>query len=302
MTRSETVVRTLALVASSMLFSGCASQQTVPQEDRWEGMNRVIYGFNDGVDRVLLKPIATGYRFITPDPVERGVRNVFGNLAYPTVIVNNLLQGKPGAAISDTGRFIVNSTVGVAGIFDVASNIGLEEHDEDFGQTLAVWGVGSGPYVVLPFLGPSTLRDAFGIPADRATNVIEHLERMTPLDSMLEVLRRPGQCIQRPVPVRARGLPAAAQLPDLRRRAAGRGRGLRNRGRFRRRSVARLRVRQYAHSLVSYRKPRQRSAAFSRSSTSLIDAMLRRRSGMFWKCISRTLWFAHVTHSSSSAR
>lgn len=188
MTRSETVVRTLALVASSMLFSGCASQQTVPQEDRWEGMNRVIYGFNDGVDRVLLKPIARGYRFITPDPVERGVRNVFGNLAYPTVIVNNLLQGKPGAAISDTGRFIVNSTVGVAGIFDVASNIGLEEHDEDFGQTLAVWGVGSGPYVVLPFLGPSTLRDAFGIPADRATNVIEHLDDAS-IEDKLTVLQ-----------------------------------------------------------------------------------------------------------------
>lgn len=148
----------LALCAS--LLSACATNQTVPEEDSWEGLNRGIYAFNNGLDIVLLKPLARGYRFITPDPVERGISRVFANMSYPVVIVSNALQGKGKDALSDTGRFLVNSTIGIGGIFDVATPMGMPAHNEDLGQVLATWGVPSGPYVVIPFLGPSTLRDS----------------------------------------------------------------------------------------------------------------------------------------------
>ncbi|MEM1437733.1 MAG: VacJ family lipoprotein [Pseudomonadota bacterium] len=156
----QTIRRPAVLIAlCAGLLGGCATSQTVPTEDSWEGLNRGIYTFNNGVDKIFLKPVARGYRFITPDPVERGVSNVFSNLGYPVVILSNALQGKGKAALSDTGRFLVNSTIGVAGIFDVATPMGMPQHNEDLGQTLAVWGVPSGPYIMIPFLGPSTLRD-----------------------------------------------------------------------------------------------------------------------------------------------
>ncbi|MEL6447113.1 MAG: VacJ family lipoprotein [Pseudomonadota bacterium] len=156
----QTIRRPAVLIAlCAGLLGGCATSQTVPTEDSWEGLNRGIYAFNNGVDKIFLKPVARGYRFITPDPVERGVSNVFSNLGYPVVILSNALQGKGKAALSDTGRFLVNSTIGVAGIFDVATPMGMPQHNEDLGQTLAVWGVPSGPYIMIPFLGPSTLRD-----------------------------------------------------------------------------------------------------------------------------------------------
>ncbi|HEY9036201.1 MAG TPA: VacJ family lipoprotein [Pseudomonadales bacterium] len=134
--------------------------------DPWEPMNRGIFRFNDTLDRYTLKPLAEGYRWITPDPVERGVNNVFRNLQEIRNLINQLLQGKPIEAASDTARFLVNSTVGIVGIFDVASHIGLERHEEDFGQTLAVWGVPQGPYLVLPFFGPSSPRGAVGFTMD----------------------------------------------------------------------------------------------------------------------------------------
>jgi phospholipid-binding lipoprotein MlaA len=130
--------------------------------DPWQGMNRKIQAFNDTADRWVLKPVAKGYAKITPHLVRRGVSNFFTNLTYPLVVVNQFLQGKFHDGASDTGRFIMNTTLGIGGLFDPASGAHLPLHDEDFGQTFAKWGIGSGPYLVIPFLGPSTVRDGLG--------------------------------------------------------------------------------------------------------------------------------------------
>ncbi|MEK7787875.1 MAG: VacJ family lipoprotein, partial [Chloroflexota bacterium] len=135
--------------------TGAANGEQDSSRDPLEGFNRAMYTFNDKFDRYLLKPVAKGYRAITPKPVSKSISNFFRNLHDPGIMLNNLLQGKPGQAASDLGRFLVNSTVGIAGLFDVATKWGLQKHNEDFGQTLAVWGVGDGPYLVLPFFGPS---------------------------------------------------------------------------------------------------------------------------------------------------
>ena len=134
--------------------------------DPFEPFNRAMYTFNDKLDRYLLKPVARGYRAVVPRPVRRGVSNFFSNLREPVVIINNALQGKFGNAASGLGRFLTNSTFGLFGLLDVATPFGLERHDEDFGQTLGVWGVGDGPYLVLPFFGPSNFRDGIGIYSD----------------------------------------------------------------------------------------------------------------------------------------
>jgi phospholipid-binding lipoprotein MlaA len=151
---------------------GCASVpapegSTPPAEqvntrDPFEGFNRAMYAFNDAFDSYLLKPVARVYRFVTPQFVRIGVSNFYSNLRDPGIMVNNLLQGKLVAGASDLGRVAVNTTLGIGGLFDVATHFGLEKHEEDFGQTLAVWGVGEGPYLVLPILGPSNFRDGFG--------------------------------------------------------------------------------------------------------------------------------------------
>jgi phospholipid-binding lipoprotein MlaA len=138
--------------------------------DPYEGFNRSMYSFNMGVDRYVLKPVADGYRFVTPDFMETGVRNFFTNLKGINVVFNDVLQGKFKQGASDTGRFLTNTTIGVAGLFDVASEFGLENNVEDFGQTLAVWGVDEGPYLVLPLLGPTTIRDGGAGIMDRAAN------------------------------------------------------------------------------------------------------------------------------------
>jgi phospholipid-binding lipoprotein MlaA len=155
-------LRAAVLLSVLALAAGCAATpgRTPVGEDPLEGFNRGVYKFNDTVDRAALKPVAKGYRKITPGFVRRGIGNFFANLEYPTTIVNQFLQGKALTGLKDTGRFLLNTTLGIGGLFDVATPIGLEAHDEDFGQTLAVWGVGSGPYITLPFFGPSTLRDA----------------------------------------------------------------------------------------------------------------------------------------------
>lgn len=169
----------IALVAA-LLTAGCASlpapeagkpAQTNP-DDPWEGFNRSIFEFNESFDAWVLKPVAKGYDAVTPTPVRVGVTNFFGNIGDVWVGINNLMQGKPRSAASDLGRFVVNSTMGVGGLLDVASPMGLPRHEEDFGQTLAIWGVGSGPYVVLPFLGPSTARDTGGVSVDLAASPI----------------------------------------------------------------------------------------------------------------------------------
>ena len=131
--------------------------------DPWENMNRAIFKFNTVLDKAILKPVAKGYVKVMPTPVRKGVSNFFSNLAEPTTIVNDVLQGKFKQGAQDTGRFLVNSTVGILGIFDVAKHISLEKHREDFGQTFGKWGAGTGPYIVLPLLGPSNVRDGIGL-------------------------------------------------------------------------------------------------------------------------------------------
>lgn len=154
-----------ALVAITLAVSAGASADS--SQDPWEGFNRAMFSFNDTVDAYFLKPVAKGYRAVTPDPLEQGVSNVFSNLGEVSNAVNGLLQLKFAQAGNDSGRLIVNSTIGIAGLFDVASHMGMEKSEgEDFGQTLASWGVESGPYVVLPLLGPTTLRDGVATPVE----------------------------------------------------------------------------------------------------------------------------------------
>ena len=144
------------------LLIGSVSNVVLANDDPLEGLNRKVFAFNDFMDRYLLKPVAQGYDWVTPKPVDDGVSNVFDNLGEIRNFLNDVLQLKLGRASTDVGRFLVNSTLGVAGIFDVATSMGLERNEEDFGQTMARWHVGSGPYIVLPLFGPSTLRDAIG--------------------------------------------------------------------------------------------------------------------------------------------
>lgn len=153
------VVATALVIAA--LTCGCAATPgRTTQEDRWENLNRGVYRFNDTLDRAALKPAAKGYQKITPRWLRTGIGNFFSNLGYPSTFINQFLQGKAMLGLRDTTRFLLNSTIGLAGFLDVATPMGLESNDEDFGQTLAVWGVGSGPYLTLPLFGPSTMRDA----------------------------------------------------------------------------------------------------------------------------------------------
>ena len=140
--------------------------------DPWESYNRKVFAFNDGADRYFLAPIARGYQWATPDPVESGIRNFFSNLDDIMVITNDLLQFKFAQAGSDSGRFLINTTLGVGGFFDVASKVGLEKRRQDFGLTFAHWGAASGPYVVLPLLGPFTVRDGFAAVAGGTLDVV----------------------------------------------------------------------------------------------------------------------------------
>lgn len=152
-----------------LIASGCATKPAAPKEERseadpWEPLNRQIHGFNTGLDKVTFKPIAKGYQKIFPQFLRTGIRNFSSNLRTPLNIINNFLQGKGKNGLSESGRFLANSTFGLLGVLDVATDMGLEKHNEDFGQTFATWGVPDGPFVVVPFLGPRTLRDALAIP------------------------------------------------------------------------------------------------------------------------------------------
>jgi phospholipid-binding lipoprotein MlaA len=151
----------LALVAALLAATpGGARAQEV--SDPLEPVNRAIFRFNDVVDQAVFEPAARGYRYATPEPVRRSVRNFFFNLRSPVIFANDILQGERERAGVTLGRFMINTTLGVAGFFDFASQLGYPPHDEDFGQTLGRWGVGPGPYLMLPLLGPSTLRDTGG--------------------------------------------------------------------------------------------------------------------------------------------
>lgn len=151
------------------LTGGCASS---PDSDPFEPINRGFHGINDGLDDLVMRPVAQTYVNITPEPVRDSVTNFFDNVGYPNVIVNQFLQGKFTQGFSDIGRFLVNSTLGIGGLFDPASGMGMAEHDEDLGQTFGVWGMEEGAYLELPFFGPSSLRDVGDIPASSYTNVL----------------------------------------------------------------------------------------------------------------------------------
>lgn len=156
-----TLMRAVAVILVALVACGCAATPgRTTNDDRWEGFNRGVYKFNDVVDRATLKPVAKGYQKITPHWMRVGIGNFFSNLDYPATILNQFLQGKGKLGLRDTGRFLINTTIGIAGFLDVATPLGLEKNDEDLGQTLAMWGVGSGPYLNLPLFGPSSLRDA----------------------------------------------------------------------------------------------------------------------------------------------
>ena len=163
----------LLLMLSTL--SGCAHDNP---RDPLEPFNRGVYAFNDGLDRAVLKPVAQGYQAVLPQVMRTGVGNFFSNLDDITVFLNNVLQLKLTQAASDFGRFLINSTVGLLGFIDVATHFGMEKHNEDFGQTLGYWGIGNGPYLVIPLLGPSSFRDALGRFADSYTDVVWQLDHM----------------------------------------------------------------------------------------------------------------------------
>lgn len=161
-------MRVTLLLMVGLFMSGCASSVALnkPISDPFEPVNRAVFSFNDKVDRWALKPVATGYRKVTPSILRVGVNNFFGNLGDVSTAANGLLQGKVKQGLSDTARVAVNTILGFGGIVDVATGLEFEKHFEDFGQTLGVWGVPEGPYIVLPFFGPQTLRSTVGLLGD----------------------------------------------------------------------------------------------------------------------------------------
>jgi phospholipid-binding lipoprotein MlaA len=160
----RTAAKLLAPIAGALLLSACATpgQYELAQRDPLEKLNRGVWAVNQGADKVVIKPVTQVYRAVAPRPVRQGVTNVFANLSEPWSFVNNLLQGKGERASRNFARFLINSTIGIVGLWDPASKLGARPAPEDFGQTLAVWGVNGGPYLVLPLLGPSTMRDGVG--------------------------------------------------------------------------------------------------------------------------------------------
>jgi phospholipid-binding lipoprotein MlaA len=193
---SRSVAAGSLLVIVVVFLAGCASTPTGDdgepparaEYDPFEPLNRSLYAFNDAVDRVTLKPIARGYKAVIPEFARRGVTNFSRNLFTPRSAINNFLQGKPRPGFSELGRFILNSTIGIGGLFDVAATQGIPVYDEDFGQTLAVWGLPEGPYLFIPILGPNTMLDAVSTPVDIATDPLYHYDNSSVRDK-LYVLR-----------------------------------------------------------------------------------------------------------------
>jgi phospholipid-binding lipoprotein MlaA len=187
-------------------LAGCAAnpaKHPASPHDPLQGFNRGVFKFNDALDRGVAKPVAKAYRAVTPQPVRTGIGNFIANLRMPLTLVNDLLQGKVRAAWSDTGRLLLNTTMGIGGLFDVATKAGIDHNDEDFGQTLGAWGVPAGPFLMIPFLGPSDMRDAptrvadaFANPATyanvearwgyRALDLVNTRYELLPLDATLD--------------------------------------------------------------------------------------------------------------------
>jgi phospholipid-binding lipoprotein MlaA len=172
-----TTIFKISIVTATLFLTGCATTQHQSKvNDPLEGYNRVMHSFNDTVDKAVIKPIAQGYDFIMPAPLSTGVSNFFSNLNEITVIANDILQFKFTQAFYDTSRFTINSTLGIVGFMDVASDFGYRKNNEDFGQTLGSWGIGPGPYLVLPFLGPKDIRDTVGLVGDYYTDPMAYVK------------------------------------------------------------------------------------------------------------------------------
>ena len=165
------------LLFASLVLGGCASTHHNPK-DPFESFNRGVYQFNDALDKAIVKPAAKGYNTVMPPPARMLVSNFFSNLDDVIVTLNDLLQLKIKQAVSDSGRIVVNTTVGLFGLVDIASQVGLEKHNEDFGQTLGYWGAGSGPYLVIPLFGPSSVRDGVGLYADTRTDELRRVNHV----------------------------------------------------------------------------------------------------------------------------
>jgi phospholipid-binding lipoprotein MlaA len=166
MRASRLPAKMISALALGLALSACTTTRVgtdrLAEKDPLEGFNRTIWAVNRGADKVVVKPVTQVYRAVAPKPARDGVRNFFANVGEPFSFINNVLQGKPDRAVRNLGRFLINTTVGIGGLFDQASRVGVRPATEDFGQTLAVWGANGGPYLVLPLLGPSTLRDGVG--------------------------------------------------------------------------------------------------------------------------------------------
>jgi len=170
-------IEIISIFLISMLLFGCATTATFDERDPLENFNRGVYSFNQTMDEIVFNPISKLYKAITPNIIEKGVSNFFSNLGDLSVIANQILQLKFDKAASDASRVLINSTIGLLGFFDVSSEIGLPKHNEDFGQTLAQWGFKSGPYIVVPFFGPATLRDLSSLVIDKgALNPMFYIE------------------------------------------------------------------------------------------------------------------------------
>jgi phospholipid-binding lipoprotein MlaA len=196
----------LAMAFLALAEAGFAQGMTKPNADPWESFNRKMFSFNDSLDQVVLRPVARTYVEVTPQFIRTGVSNFFGNLRDLWSAANSALQAKPGPALENTGRFLINTTVGVYGLFDVATPLGLERHSEDLGQTLGWWGVSSGPYVVLPLFGPSTVRDGLGLVVDSQASIISHVS---------DISHRNELYVGRAIDLRAQLLPITDQVEQV---------------------------------------------------------------------------------------
>jgi phospholipid-binding lipoprotein MlaA len=189
----------LALLLLNLALTGCAALPGKPDpRDRFERFNRSVYKFNTAVDHAVLRPVARAYVKVLPRPVRTSINNFTTNFAYPTTVANDVFQGKFADGVTDAARIIVNTTLGIGGLFDPASRMGLDRHTQDFGITLGRWGVHSGPYLMLPLLGPSTVRDTVGLVPDYAltyeigTNLIDNNYVSAGLFVVAQIDRRAG--------------------------------------------------------------------------------------------------------------